>query len=451
MGIFTSVAGSAILLVVGIILFIILCYKNVHTGVAAIASALLISLGTTDGVIVSMFDTFIGGVGTFVINMFAVFTTAGLLGYLMQETGASFTIGRRFIKWLGVDRAPYILALTTSVLLIAGVGTYIFVVVPLAAALMEAANLPRRIGLVACVGIAPAISFCLPIANVPNSLPTSFLGTSVFGAPVLSIATSLVGLALFLPYLHMLVKQARKLKLGYDGVRLGGMSEEGKEELSEKDLPGFGTSLLSIISVFVVAIICSNLPQDYGISSTTAVALAQLVGSVILIVCNWQKCKEKIGITKIFSKGATDMWPFLVMAGCVMGFGLVIQQTACFQVIIDWVFGLQLNPYISAWISIAVVAGLCADGISAMMMWLPIFGQQYIAMGVDPQALHRLLVSTTQTFDSLPHSQSTATSLAAFGLSHKEAYKEVFVTTVIIPVVFSLFCCVMCMIFYPVA
>jgi len=84
------------------------------------------------------------------------------------------------------------------------------------------------------------------------------------------------------------------------------------------------------------------------------------------------------------------------------------------------------------------------------MMWLPIFGQQYIAMGVDPQALHRLLVCTTQTFDSLPHSQSTATSLSVFGLTHKEAYKDVFVTTVLIPVVFSLACCVMCMIFYPV-
>lgn len=448
MGIFTTTMGSAFLLVAGIILFIILCYKNVHTGVAAIASACLIAFGTTDGVIVSMFDTFIGGVGTFVISMFAVFTTAGLLGYLMQETGASTTIGRCFVKWLGVDRAPYILALTTAVLLIAGVGTYIFVVVPLAAALMEAANLPRRIGLTACVGIAPAVSFCLPIANVPNSLPTGFLGTSVFGAPVLSIAVSLVGLVLFCPYLYMLVKQARKLNLGYDGSRSGGMAEEGKEE---DGLAKLGTSILSIISVFAVAIICSNLPDGLGISSTTAVAIAQLVGSAILIVCNWQKCKEKIGIVKIFSRGATDMWPFLVLAGCVMGFGLVIQQTACFQVIIDWVFGLQLNPYVSAWISIAVVAGLCADGISAMMMWLPIFGQQYIAMGVDPQALHRLLVSTTQTFDSLPHSQSTATSLAAFGLSHKEAYKEVFVTTVLIPVVFSAFCCIMCMFFYPVS
>ena len=445
MGLFTSVAGSTVLLIVGIILFILLCYKNVHTGIAAIVAALVISLGTADGVIVSMFSTFSGGVGIFVTNMFWLFTSAALLGFLMQETGASLTIGTQFVKWLGVDRAPYVLAITTTILLVAGVGTYIFVMVALSAALMEAANLPRRIGLVACVGIAPAISFCLPIANVPNSLPGMFLGTSVFGAPLLSIATGFIGIILFVLYMRMLVKQARKLNLGYDGPRSGDSIKK-----NDQDLPGFGTSIAALLTVLLVAILLSNLPREIGIDSNTAVSLAQFSGSLVLIACNWKKCQEKIGFVKIFSQGATGMWPFLVLAGCVMGFGLVIQQTSCFQILIDWIFSLQLSPYISAWISIAVVAGLCADGISAMMMWLPIFGQQYIAMGVDPQALHRLLVCTTQTFDSLPHSQSTATSLSVFGLTHKEAYKDVFVTTVLIPVVFSLACCVMCMIFYPV-
>lgn len=446
----TSVAGSSLLLVAGIALFIVLCYRNVHTGVAAIIAAVVIALGTPQGVIPCIFDTFTGGVGTLVTSMFGVFTASGLLGYLMQETGASMSIGDKFIKMLGVDRAPYILALTTAVLLMAGVGNYIFVTVVLASALMEAANLPRRIGLISCLGIAPMISFCLPVPSVPNSLPGIFLGTSPFGAPLLSCVTGAIGMILFFPYLRMLVKQARKLGLGYDGVRSGGLAGAGINE-NEKDLPSFSRSIAALLVVVVVAVVLSNLPQEVGLSATAAVTLAQLAGCATVILCNFKRCKEELGFVNIFSKGAAGMWSFLVLAGCVMGFGLVIQQTTCFQVIIDWVFGLQLNPYISAWISVAIVAGLCADGISAMMMWLPIFGQQYISTGVNPQALHRLLVSTTQTFDSLPHSQSTAISLSIFGLTHKESYKEVFVTTVIIPSIFSLFCCVMCIIFYPVA
>ncbi|MDR2752265.1 MAG: GntP family permease, partial [Clostridiales bacterium] len=405
-----------------------------------------VALGTADGVAVTIFDTFAGGVGQLVSTMFFLFTAAGLLGYLMQETGASLSIGNKFVKLLGVDKAPYILAITTTVLLVAGVGTYIFVMVVLAAALMEAANLPRRIGLISCLGIAPAISFCMPVPNVPNSLPGIFLGTSPFGAPVLSVATGLVGIVLFFFYLRLLVKQARKLNLGYDGPR-----SKGADGAEEANLPPFGTSIAALAVVVAVAIALSNLPAEAGISATAAVALAQLAGCIVIIACNWKLCKEKIGFVNMLSKGASGMWPFLVLAGCVMGFGLVIQKTACFQTIIDWVFGLKFSPYVSAMISVAIVAGLCADGITAMMMWLPIFGQQYIAMGVNPQALHRLLVSTTQTFDSLPHSQSTAISLSVFGLTHKEAYKDVFVTTVIIPVVFSIFCCIMSMIFYPIA
>jgi H+/gluconate symporter-like permease len=444
MAIFTSTAGSAVLLLLGICAFIWLCYKNVHTGIAAIIAAIIVSLGTPEGVASSIFDTFAGGVGTLVTTMFGLFTASGLLGYLMQETGASMAIGNKFVKWLGVDRAPYILAITTTVLLVAGVGTYIFVMVVLAAALMEAANLPRRIGLISCLGVAPAISFCMPVPNVPNSLPGIFLNTSPFGAPVLSVATGILGIVLFFFYLRLLIKQARKLNLGYDGPR------SVASDQPEKPLPPFASSISAIATVVIVSIILSNLPESAGISATSAVTLAQLAGSLVIIACNWEVCKKKIGFVNIFSKGATGMWPFLVLAGCVMGFGLVIQKTACFQVIIDWVFKLEFNPYLSAMISVAIVAGLCADGITAMMMWLPIFGQQYIAMGVNPQALHRLLVSTTQTFDSLPHSQATAISLSVFGLTHKEAYKDVFVTTVIIPIIFSVFCCVLAIIFYPV-
>jgi H+/gluconate symporter-like permease len=446
MFILNSVAGSAILLLISIIIFIILCFKGVHTGIAAIIASIIMGFGTQDGVLVSIFSTFTGGVGTLVTTMFALFTASGLLGYLMQETGASMAIGQKFVKWLGVDRAPYILALTTTLLLIAGVGTYIFVMVVLAAALMEAANLPRRIGLISCLGIAPMISFCMPVPNVPNSLPSIFLNTSPFGAPGLSVVTGIVGLVLFFPYLRLLVKQARQKNLVYDGPRTN-LSVQG----NTSDLPSFSTSIAALLTVVVVAIILSNLPQEAGVDSVAAVALAQLAGSLVLVACNFQRCKGKIGFINILSKGATGMWPFLVLAGCVMGFGLVIQKASCFQTIIDWVFALKFNPYISAAISVAIVAGLCADGIAAMMMWLPIFGQQYLAQGVNPQALHRILVSTTQTFDSLPHSQATAISLSVFGLTHKEAYWDVFVTTVIIPVIFSTFCVIVSMIFFPVA
>ena len=81
------------------------------------------------------------------------------------------------VKWLGVDRAYLAITLTTVILLVAGVGTYMQVIVVLAIPLMKAANLPRKVGMIAALGIAPAISFCMPVANVPGSLPNQFLNT----------------------------------------------------------------------------------------------------------------------------------------------------------------------------------------------------------------------------------------------------------------------------------
>ncbi|HHV12016.1 MAG TPA: GntP family permease [Clostridiales bacterium] len=435
---FTSIGVSAALLVIGIVVFVLLCYKGVHTGIAALIGACIVGISTPDGLLSSIFTTFAGGVGTFVVQMFFVFTAAGLLGYVMQETGASESIGKKMTSLLGVDRAPYILAITTTILLIAGIGTYVFIVVVLSVSLMSAANLPRRIGLISCIGIAPAISFCLPLPNVPNSLPTAFLKTSTFSAPVLSICTGIVGIVLFFLYLHYTVKKARKNGEGYDGPEVAKAEEA-------KDLPPFSTSMAAILVVVILALVFQNV---FKIEPTWSTALAQFSGAVFVILTNIKRCKN-IGFVKIFSQGSTGMWPFLLLAGCVMGFGLVTQQTASFDWLIQKIFSVQLNPYITACISVAFVAGLCADGISAMMMWLGMFGAQYAAMpDVNPHALHRLLVCTTQTFDSLPHSQSTAVSLSIFGLTHKEAYGGVFVTTVIIPTIFSLFALAGCIIFY---
>ncbi len=91
-----------------------------------------------------------------------------------------------------------------------------------------------------------------------------------------------------------------------------------------------------------------------------------------------------------------------MLAGCVYGFGQVITSAACIAPIQNAILTLNLNPYITAMVSVAIIAGLCTDGISAMMVWLPMFGQQYLDMGVNAGALRRLLLCTTQTFDSLP-------------------------------------------------
>ena len=442
---FTNVWLSGLFVILAVVVFIILCFKNVHTGIAALIATLIAAFGSANSFYVSVFEVFPSGVASLVQMMFFVFTMSGLLGFLMDETGCSKSVGNTMIKLLGTDRAWMAISATAIILMLAGVGTFIFVVVVVAAPLMKAANLPRKVGMIAAQGIAPAINFCMPVPNVPGSLPNMFLGTGLFDAPILSICTGLLGIALFLVYQTRLVKKARENGEGYDG-------EDVELELNEDELPSFWASIAPLVAVVVAAIVFAKIKtmdMTYQTWGTQLVALAQFVGVLVLVALQFNKCK-KIGFGRILSQGCTGMWGFLLLAGCVYGFGQVVTTSAVVAPVQEWVLGLNMSPYITAMLSVAVIAALCTDGISAMMVWLPMFGQTYLDMGVNAGALRRLLLCTTQTFDSLPHAQSVANTLGVFGLTHKQAYKELFITTVVFPVIFSIFCCVCCIIFYGV-
>ena len=446
---FTNVWLSAIFVILSVVIFILLCYKGMHTGIAALISSCIAAFGSTNNFYVSVFEVFPSGVASLVELMFFVFTFSGLLAYLMDKTGCSMAVGKTMIKLLGVDRAWIAISATSVILMLAGVGTFIFVVVVVAAPLMQAANLPRKVGMIAAQGIAPAINFCMPVPNVPGTIVNGYLGTTLFDAPILSIATGLVGIVMFVLYQNHLVKKARENGEGYDGEKVAELDLENDDE----DLPSFISSVIPLIVVVVAAIIYSQISymnNNYDTWSNQLVALAQLTGVVVLIAIHFKRCK-KVGFVKILAEGCTNMWGFLMLAGCIYGFGQVVTSCAAIEPIQNAVLSLNINPYISAMISVAVIAGLCTDGVSAMLIWLPMFGQTYLDMGVNAGALRRLLLCTTQTFDSLPHAQSVANTLGVFGLTLKEGYKDLFVTTVLFPTIFSIFCCICCILFYGVA
>ena len=54
----SSVPASAALLVVGIVLFIVLCFKGTHTAIAAILCAMIVALGSSQGWVTSVCRTF---------------------------------------------------------------------------------------------------------------------------------------------------------------------------------------------------------------------------------------------------------------------------------------------------------------------------------------------------------------------------------------------------------
>ena len=63
------------------------------------------------------------------------------------------------------------------------------------------------------------------------------------------------------------------------------------------------------------------------------------------------------------------------------------------------------------------------------------FAPVYLERGVEPEILHRLANIAAGGLDSLPHCGAIIAMLMVMGLTHKQAYKDVFVVTVVIPII----------------
>jgi len=59
-------------------------------------------------------------------------------------------------------------------------------------------------------------------------------------------------------------------------------------------------------------------------------------------------------------------------------------------------------------------------------------------MGLEPEVLHRVATIASGGFDSLPHCGAVVAMLTITQLTHKQAYRDVGMITVVIPVIATL-------------
>ena len=55
------------------------------------------------------------------------------------------------------------------------------------------------------------------------------------------------------------------------------------------------------------------------------------------------------------------------------------------------------------------------------------FAQSYLAMGVNPDAMHRISAIASAVFSGLPHSGAVLSLFALTGLTHKNGFKYAFI------------------------
>ena len=127
-----------------------------------------------------------------------------------------------------------------------------------------------------------------------------------------------------------------------------------------------------------------------------------------------------------------------VRDGRYKAIGGVVVQTNSFQVFSQAMLNADLPPLVSMFGAISTVSGITGSASGGLQIFMSTMAESYIAMGIDPQELHRLVAMASGGFDSLPHCGSVIAMLTITQLSHKEAYKDIAIVTVVVPVIATL-------------
>ena len=116
------------------------------------------------------------------------------------------------------------------------------------------------------------------------------------------------------------------------------------------------------------------------------------------------------------------------------GFGAVIAALPGFMVIAHALQNIP-NPLVNAAVTVSTLAGVTGSASGGMSIALAAMGEQFItacqAAGIPLEVLHRVVAMASGGMDTLPHNGAVITLLAVTGLTHREAYRDIFAVTLI--------------------
>ena len=404
---------SIIGLILSLSLIMILAYKGYSTIITAPIIALLtiiITSGFDGHLMASYTEVYMQGFAGFVKSYFPLFMTGAIFAILMEKANYAKSISHFITEKLGKEKAILSIVLSGSLLTYGGVSLFVvaFISYPIARTLFKEADIPKRL-IPGCIALG-SFTFTMTAApgspEIQNVIPMKFFGTDTFAAPVIGIIASLLMLGLGMLYLTRQAKKAKERGEGY------GKYEE-EIAVTHEDLPNIFVSVLPILIIFGLGVITG----------------------IFVTIRGFKKIKN---LKSVLDEGVSNSFRPLLNSSAIVGYGSVIKTLAVFAVIQNFVFNISSNPIISEALSVNLICGLTASASGGLTITLdalaPTLLQMAHNLNISPEILHRVAALACGGLDTLPHNGAVITTLAICGLTHKQSYKDIFVTSVVIPI-----------------
>src|SRR5689334_12106621 len=183
----------------GLGLLIWLAFRGWSVLLLAPAAALIAAALAGEPLLASWTQTFMGSAARFLAQFFPLFLLGALFGKLMDDSGAVTAIADAMTRRLGTKRAVLAVVLAGALVTYGGVSLFVafFVLVPMAQALFQAADIPRRLIPAAIIlGSSTFTMTALPgTPSIQNAIPMPFFNTTPFAAPGLGVVAAAIMLA----------------------------------------------------------------------------------------------------------------------------------------------------------------------------------------------------------------------------------------------------------------
>jgi len=439
-----------------LILLIFFAYRGFSVIIFAPIFALLAASMSSLPLMPAYTELFMAKGVTYVKAFFPAFLLGAIFGKIMEDTGLAKGIAHSIIKGLGKERAVLAVALAGAVLTYGGVSMFVvvFAVYPFAAALFKEADIPKRL-IPACIvlGAFTATMDSFPGSpQIQNIIPTSFFGTTIYAAPFSGIFGGSVLIGCGLLYLNHRYKAAVASGEGYGDHTL---NEPLPREDGDEKLPPWQIGVIPLLAVLVINFGMINyftwnptmlepfqamkLPMVAAsvknVISIWSLIIALVIGILLAMGLGYKSIPKGGSLVKAMNAGAIGSLLAIMNTASEVGYGNVIAALPGFKFISTALMSIKIGgtPLVSEAVTVTTLAGVTGSASGGMSIALDLMSKDWLAwansIGMSPEILHRVASMASGGMDTLPHNGAIITLLVVCGLTHKQAYKDIFALT----------------------
>ena len=465
-------------IIVALVLFLILVYKGWSSYWVAPICALVV--GVTNLMSPSVFiSAYVQGIVDLVSSLFFIVFLGAILGRIYSDSGAAASIAETLTKKFVIQASGekqirlgvLVILIVSALCTMGGIDGYVltFTLIPICFVMCEMLDIPRRFiggmmtlncAFMAAPG-APQIDNIMARAAILSEAykeDGAFIASAgLRGFSVSSSSAMLPGwistIIILVGGYIVLCNFILKAKRNDEHFDWGSVH---KPETEDKEKPNFFIALLPLIVVFVLYTL---IPAITGTEIDIAIALSCGILVALVTMARFLPLKREKGsvgkaIIGTLNSGS-DSFPGALLTLCMpSALAGVVTASAAFGIVVGLLAGIHVSPVVLALICVCVLVAITSSPPAALMIALPVVMNVMLGQGMSPDqvlntapAIMRVGAIAATTFETLPINGLIILTLRMIGCTHKEAYKPMFIQSVIFTLIGAVVATVLLVIF----